>query len=160
MEKFAFRGMDNPDNYFDDEFRRFTSNHRSVLNSIAIALIEEDDKERAKDVMRLSLERLPGEAIPYDLASGQAVPVLFELEMKEEALDIIDKMSKKSIELLDFYQETGRGLDREAQISAEMLRYFVPVLKEQGYEEKSTELQQNYERIFGAMSGNSRIQRR
>lgn len=159
-EKFAFRGMDNPDNYFDDEFRRFTSNHRSVLNSIAIALLDEQDKERAEDIMRLSLEKLPGEAIPYDLASGQAVPVLFELGMDDEALDIIDQMSKRSVEMLDFYQETGRAMDREAQISMQMLNYFVPQLREQGYKEKADQIQQDYERIFGAAAGTPQIQRR
>jgi hypothetical protein len=160
MEDFAFRGMDNPDNYFDDEYRRFASNHRSVLNSIAIALLDEEDKERAADIMRLSLERLPGNAMPYDLASGQAVPVLFELEMNDEALGIIDQMSKRSVEMLDFYQENDRPMDREASISMQMLRYFIPLLQEYGYEEKASQIQQEYERLFGAMGGNPRMQRR
>ena len=110
--------------------------------------------------MRLSLEKLPGEAIPYDLASGQAVPVLFELGMDDEALDIIDQMSKRSVEMLDFYQETGRAMDREAQISMQMLNYFVPQLREQGYKEKADQIQQDYERIFGAAAGTPQIQRR
>lgn len=158
MENFAFRGMNNPDNYFDDEFRRFTSNHRSVLNSIAIALMDEKDLQRAEDIMRLSLEKFPHEAIPYDLASGQAVPLLFELDMEEEALHVVDEMAKRSIEMLDFYQETERAMDREASISMEMLRYFIPLLREQGYEEKADKLQVEFERLFGNAS--NRMQRR
>src|SRR5690606_38003561 len=50
MEEFAFRGMDNPDNYFDDEYRRFTSNHRSALNSLTIALLEEEKTEMAAEI--------------------------------------------------------------------------------------------------------------
>ncbi|MEX2565212.1 MAG: DUF2723 domain-containing protein [Cyclobacteriaceae bacterium] len=160
MEKFAFRGMDNPSGYFDDEYRRFTSNHRSVLNSITIALVDKGEEERARDIQRLSLEKFPNKAIPYDLASGQAVPLLFELGMENEALDIIDVMTAKSVEMLDFYAETERPLDREASISMEMLRYFIPVLKEKGFDERATELQNKFDRIFGEMGGNQRLQRR
>lgn len=149
MEDFAFRGMDNPDNYFDDEYRKFTSNHRSALNSISIALLEEDKMEMASDIQNLSLEKFPNEAIPYDLASGQSVPLLFEMGEDELALDIIDKMSTRSVQMLEFYEETERPLDREASISIEMLRYFVPLLKERGYTEQATKVQNDMDRIFG-----------
>src|SRR5690606_13981787 len=116
MEKFAFRGMDNPDNYFDDEFRRFTSNHRSALNSLTIALLEEYKMELAADIQKLSLEKFPNEAIPYDLANGHSVPLLFEMGEDDLALDIIEKMATRSVQMLHFYEATGRSLDREASI--------------------------------------------
>jgi len=149
MEKFAFRGMNNPDNYFDDEFRRFTSNHRSALNSITIALLEEDDVERARDIQMLSLEAFPHEAIPYDLASGQSVPLLFEIGEEEYALHIIDEISHRAIQMLDFYTQRDRPLDREAMISGEMLKYFVPLLRERGFEERALRIQNEMNRIFG-----------
>ena len=149
MEDFSFRGMDNPDNYFDDEYRRFTANHRSALNSLTIALLEEDKMEMASDIQKLSLEKFPHEAIPYDLASGQSVPLLFEMGEDDLALDIIDKMSTRSVEMLEFYEATERPLDREASISIEMLRYFVPLLKERGYEELATKIQNDFDRILG-----------
>jgi len=158
MEEFAFRGMDNPDNYFDDEYRRFTSNHRSALNSLTIALLEEEKTEMAAEIQKLSLEKFPNEAIPYDLASGQSVPLLFELGEDELALDIVDKMATRSVEMLEFYETTDRALDREASISIEMLRYFVPLLKERGYEEQATQIQKNMERIFGP-TGNLQLNR-
>ncbi|SEJ49267.1 Protein of unknown function [Cyclobacterium xiamenense] len=158
MNNFAYRGMDNPGNYFDDEFRRFTSNHRSVLNSVVIALLEEKDLQRAEDVLRLSLEKFPHEAIPYDLASGQSVPLLFELGMDEEAMHVVNEISHRSVEMLDFYAETGRAMDREASISMQMMRYFIPLLREQGYDEDADRLQREYERLFGEMD--SRLPRR
>jgi len=159
-EEFAYRGMNNPNNYFDDEYRRFTSNHRSVLNSISIALMEEDDMERAKQIQQLSLEKFPNEAIPYDLASGQSVPLLFELGLDELAMDIIDHMSKKSIQLLDFYEETNRPMDREASISTQMLQYFIPLLREKGYTEEATKLQNEFDRLFGSGSSLPQMNRR
>lgn len=158
-EKFAFRGMNNPDNYFDDEARRFISNHRSTLNSLTIALLEEDKTEKAAEIQKLSLEKFPNKAIPYDLASGQSVPLLFELGEDELALDIVEKMSTRSVQMLDFYERSGRSLDREASISIEMLRYFVPLLKEKGYDELASQIQTDMERIFGS-SANLRMNRR
>ncbi|WP_114749078.1 glycosyltransferase family 117 protein [Pleomorphovibrio marinus] len=161
MEEFAYRGMDNPNNYFDDEYRRFTSNHRSVLNSIAIALLDEEDEERARNVLLLSLEKFPHKAIPYDLASGQSVPLYFELGMEEEALDIVEKMSEKSIQMLQYYDQTDRPLDREASISLEMLKYFLPLLRERGHDELASRIQNEFDRIFGDGSNPQiRLQRR
>lgn len=159
MEDFAFRGMDNPDNYFDDEFRRFTSNHRSSINSIAIALLDEDQLDKAADVLKFSLEKMPHEAIAYDMASGQSVPLLFEVGEDDLALDIVDKMSTKSIQMLDYYARVDRPYDREAMISLEMLRYFVPLLQERGYEELASELRKNLERYIGT-SDTNRLDRR
>ncbi|MEX2594361.1 MAG: DUF2723 domain-containing protein [Anditalea sp.] len=154
MEEFAFRGMNNSDNYVDDEYRRFTSNHRSALNSLTIALLEENKMEMAADIQKLSLEKFPNEAIPYDLASGQSVPLLFEMGEDDLALDIIDKMSTRSVQMLEFYEETDRPLDREARISIEMLRYFVPLLKERGYTELATKIQNDFDRILGQPGDN------
>ncbi|MFO7823976.1 MAG: DUF2723 domain-containing protein [Cyclobacterium sp.] len=158
-EEFAFRGMDNPDNYFDDQYRRFTSNHRSTLYSITNALMNEDDMDRARDIQLLSLEKMPHEAIPYDLASGLSVPMLFELGLDEKALDIIEKMSHKAVQLLDFYDRTGRPIDREARISMEMLGNFVSVLWEKEYKMEAEKLQVHFDRIFGEL-GKQRLPKR
>lgn len=159
MEKFAFRGMDNPDNYFDDEFRRFTSNHRSAINAIAIGLLDEDDLERAAEVLKYSLEAMPDKAVPYDLASGQMVPLLFEVGEDDLALDIVEKIAHKSTQMLDFYDKEGREFDREAMISIEMLKYFIPLLEERGYTELASQMKKDLEKILGPVSSGSMLDR-
>ncbi|MBD8487730.1 DUF2723 domain-containing protein [Echinicola sp. CAU 1574] len=159
MEKFAFRGMNNPDNYFDEEYRRFTSNHRSVFNSLTTALLMEDKLEMAADIQKLSLEKFPNEAIPYDLSSGQSVPLLFEMGEDDLALDIIEKLSEKSFQTLEFYRDRGRAMDREAMISLEMMRFFVPLLQERGYDELATKVQNNLDKVLGPGSSSNGILR-
>ncbi|MGY6744566.1 MAG: glycosyltransferase family 117 protein [Cecembia sp.] len=160
MEKFAFRGMDDPTNYFDDEYRRFTSNHRSAINSIAIALLDEDDLDRAADILKYSLKVMPNEAIPYDLASGQMVPLLFEVGEDDLALDIVEKLSHKSVQMLEFYNRENRDFDREAMISSEMLKFFIPLLDERGYSELSSQIRKDFERVMGPIGGGSMLDRR
>ena len=160
MENFAFRGMDNPDAYLDEEYRRFASNHRSALNSIVIALLDQDRLEDAATLLNYGLKVMPNEAIPYDLSSGQSVPLFFEVGEDEKALDIIDKVSKKSLDMIEFYTEEGRSYDRDMMISVEMVKYFIPLLEERGYQEKAQELKLRMEKFLGPEeSGGSLIPR-
>ena len=39
-------------------------------------------------------------AVPYDLSSGQSVPLFFEVGEDEKALEIVDKISKRSLAVL------------------------------------------------------------
>jgi hypothetical protein len=104
---------------------------------------------------------MPHEAVAYDLASGQSVPLLFEVGEDELALDVVDKISHKSIQMLEFYQKTGRDYDREAMISIEMLKFFIPLLDERGYSEIAGNLKAELEKILGPGSaGGSLLDRR
>jgi hypothetical protein len=129
------------------------------LNSIAIALLDEDEIEKAAEILNFGITKMPNEAIAYDLASGQSVPLLFEVGEDEKALDIVEKMTVKSIQLLEFYARTNREYDREAMISLEMLRYFVPLLEEKGYIDLAADLKRDLERFVGTSGGN-RLDRR
>jgi MFS family permease len=161
-ENFAFRGMNNPDAYLDEEYRRFASNHRSAVNSIVIALLDQDNMEKAADLLNYGLEVMPNEAIPYDLSSGQSVPLFFEVGEDEKAMDIIDKVSKKSLDMIEFYQTQNRDYDREMMISIEMVKYFIPLLEERGYQEKAQELKLRMSTLLGEeeSSGGSLLDRR
>ncbi|HCX77539.1 MAG TPA: DUF2723 domain-containing protein, partial [Algoriphagus sp.] len=137
MNEFAFRGMNNPDAYLDEEYRRFASNHRSAINGIVMALLDQDDMEKAANLLNYGLEVMPNEAIPYDLSSGQSVPLFFEVGEEEKALDIIDKISNRSLDMIEYYTAENRDYDREMMISIEMVKYFIPLLEERGYQEKA-----------------------
>lgn len=160
MEKFAFRGMDDPNAYLDEEYRRFTSNHRSALNTIVMALLDENKMEEAANLLNFGLEKIPHEAVPYDLSSGQSVPLFFEVGEDEKALDIIDKISKRSLDMIEFYNKEDRPIDRDMMISIEMVKYFIPLLAERGYEEESEALNQRLESLIGQDSRSPSILKR
>jgi hypothetical protein len=160
MEKFSFRGMNDPNAYLDEEYRRFTSNHRSALNSIVMALLDEDKMEEAANLLNFGLETIPNEAVPYDLSSGQSVPLFFEVGEDEKALHIIDKISKRSLDMIQFYTKEDRGYDREMMISIEMIKYFIPLLEERGYQEESQALKLRLESLIGSESSQPGILQR
>jgi hypothetical protein len=152
MENFAFRGMNDPNAYLDEEYRRFASNHRSALNTIVMALLDEDKMEKAAQMLNYGLEIMPHKAIPYDLSSGQSVPLFFEVGEDEKALDIIDKISKRSLDMIEFYTKENRSYDRDMMISIEMVKYFIPLLEERGYQEEAQKLKLRLESLIGSES--------
>ena len=161
MENFAFRGMNDSKVYLDEEYRRFTSNHRSALNSIALALIEEDKLADAAKLLNFGLETIPDKAVPYDLSSGQSVPLFFEVGEDEKAMEIVDKISKRSLDMIAFYTKNDLGYDRELLVSIEMVKFFIPLLEERGYTEKSLDLKKRLESLIGKESEDpSTIRRR
>lgn len=161
MENFAFRGMNDSNVYLDEEYRRFTSNHRSALNSIALALIEEDKLADAAKLLYFGLETIPDKAVPYDLSSGQSVPLFFEVGEDEKAVEIVDKISKRSLDMITFYTKNDLGYDRELLVSIEMVKFFIPLLEERGYTEKSLDLKKRLESLIGKESEDpSTIRRR
>ncbi len=152
MENFAFRGMSDPNVYLDEEYRRFTSNHRSALNSIALALLDENRIDDAAKLLNFGLTTIPDKAVPYDLSSGQSVPLFFEVGEDEKALEIVDKISKRSMEMITYYTKNELGYDRELLVSIEMIKYFIPLLEERGYQEKSQDLKKRLESLIGKES--------
>jgi MFS family permease len=152
MENFAFRGMNDSNVYLDEEYRRFTSNHRSALNSIALALLDENRMEDAAKLLNFGLATIPDKAVPYDLSSGQSVPLFFEVGEDEKALDIVDKISKRSLDMITYYTKNELGYDRELLVSIEMIKYFIPLLEERGYQEKALDLKKRLESLIGKES--------
>jgi hypothetical protein len=144
----------------DEEYRRFTSNHRSALNSIALALIDEDKLADAAKLLNFGLATIPDKAVPYDLSSGQSVPLFFEVGEDEKAMEIVDLISKRSFDMITFYTKNDLGYDRELLVSIEMIKFFIPLLEERGYTEKSIDLKKRLESLIGKESEDASTIRR
>jgi hypothetical protein len=67
MERFRWGNMDSDmDLYFDENVLRMTTNLRLQLSTLADALIEEGRHEMARDVLDLSVAKMPEHNVPYD----------------------------------------------------------------------------------------------
>ena len=78
--------------------------------------------------------------------------MFFEVGENEKALDIVDKISKRSMDMIDFYTKNELGYDRELLVSIEMIKYFIPLLEERGYQEKAQDLKKRLESLIGKES--------
>jgi len=105
MNKYSWRGLQDPDTYNTEYYKQFALNHRSSFLHLAEALIEQGEIQDAKDSLHRSLEVIPDEAIQYDLAVAQYVDLLLRLSEKELAVDIAQKIGTRADVLLTYYFE-------------------------------------------------------
>ncbi|MFT5570485.1 MAG: hypothetical protein ACI9RP_002542, partial [Cyclobacteriaceae bacterium] len=110
MNKFHWRGLDDPNAYYNEDYRSFCLNHRSAFNSLATALIDQGDNERALTVLNKSLEVMPDASIPYDVFSVYMISLFMELGETERATEISEKVAGRNVEWLEWAKETGEIL--------------------------------------------------
>ncbi|MFY0689401.1 MAG: DUF2723 domain-containing protein [Cyclobacteriaceae bacterium] len=102
INRFNYRQLDNPDVYYNEDFRNFCLNHRSTFNSLARQLLNDGDKERAREVLMKNLELIPDIAVPYDVFSVQQIGLLLAADEKEKALEMAEIIGQRSKEWLEY----------------------------------------------------------
>ena len=128
MNKFHWKGLNDPDVYYTDDYRNFCLSHRSAFNTLAQKLIDQGDIERAKKVMFKSLEVMPNESIPFDVFNVFQISLLLEVGEREKAMEIADVMAERSNDYLTVTQASLSSTEFETQskirILSEIIRAF------------------------------------
>ena len=108
-EKFQWRELDNPGVYYntEDYKDKAVSVHRSYLNTLAEALIEERKLEKAREVLMISLDNMPDEAVPFGPYSAESVRLLFEVGEDERAKEVSAVLSRRADEELNYLNRKG-----------------------------------------------------
>ncbi len=101
-ENFHYRELDNPNVYYTEDYRDFVANHRSSFNTLGRALMDEGKKEKAKKALFFNLEKMPDEAIPYDVTSLETMRILYTLDETEKANEIATTYGDRINEELEY----------------------------------------------------------
>ncbi len=163
INKFGYRGLDNPKAYYNEDYRGFVQNHRSSLNSLAEALLDEydaetagmsetitkegdveDKKEKARKVLNFSLEKMPDAAVPYDLTLTTTVELYFRLGEKEKALEIAKTLVTRADEMCTYLIQRGDGITLELRKKMFIIGDLQRIMLENG----ESELAQQYEAMY------------
>lgn len=127
MNEFQFRGLNDSTLYFSDDYRRAVQNHRNNLNKLAIALLQEGDAKRAREIVDLNLAKMPDHGVRYDVANLETVQILFALGDNERAIDMADTMKQRSYDLAKYYfqeKQYGSDLNLNMAILGEIARVY------------------------------------
>ncbi len=106
MKYFKFGGLaENPDYYLDETTRRMTYTHRMLLASLAERLIEEDDLEKAAEVLDYAEKVLPGSLIPHSAQMGafSMGSSYMKLGEKSKAMNILTQTGNDILEYMKWY---------------------------------------------------------
>jgi Protein of unknown function (DUF2723) len=166
VNKFQYRGLDDPKVYYNDDYRGFVLNHRSSINTLAGALISEYESEKsttvetvnaegkpvenkmekARKTLLFSLERMPDKAVPYDQTSVDMVEMLFKVGEKEKAIEIATVAGTRADDMIGYLIKQRVGLTLDLRRSLYILGELQRVL----YENGEADLAKKYEDAYNA----------
>ncbi|WP_324675996.1 DUF2723 domain-containing protein [Hymenobacter sp. GOD-10R] len=116
MQNFAFRNLNNPKIFYDENSLRFPANYRDKFNQLAEAYLASGDTAKAKQVLDKSFEVMPDKSIPYDFYTPQAIVPLVAVGEKKRANEIMDTVTNRAQQALAYYSTHNSALfDREIQ---------------------------------------------
>lgn len=145
MKKFQFRGLQDSTIYYSEDYRNFVLNHRGTINEITDALMAKGDKEKAREVLLYSLEKMPNSTIPYDVSNARNVETLFEVGEKEKAIEVATKLGNRMIDLSD-YNISKRNFGNDTYNAIVVLSELQRVLYKYGEAELAKKYEDAYEK--------------
>lgn len=151
MNNFHYRELDNPNVYYNQDYRNFVLNHRTSFNTLATALIDKGDKERARKALMFSLEKMPDEAVPYDYTAARTIALLFALSEDEKAIEIAQVLGDRAVEMVEYLARENKDLGFELQRNLIVLAELQRTLYENGQEELAKKYEEAYQRIVADM---------
>jgi hypothetical protein len=144
MNNFFFRELDNPNVYYNEDYRNFVVSHRSSFNALADALIKEGKIEMARTALLSNLERMPDKAIPYDYETAQTVSLLLRVGEEDRAMEIAELLATRADDSLSYLLAENKnfGFEREKNLSA--LNQLVQALRTAGKNDEALVYQEKF----------------
>ncbi|HNP17443.1 MAG TPA: DUF2723 domain-containing protein [Fulvivirga sp.] len=156
MENFHYRELDNPNVYYNEDYRNFVLNQRSSFNTLAEALLNKGEKEKARKALLFSLEKMPDIAVPYDYSSSRTLSLLFAAGENEKAIEMSKVLGDRSVEMVNYLVDKGDGsLGYEIQVNLVILGELQRAL----YQNGEVDLAKKYEEAYDAAVGRLQLNR-
>jgi hypothetical protein len=123
-----WRNLDNPEVYYDENYKRFPLNSRKSFYMLASQLLNESRmesnpamqemlppvvpgksrKDLAKEVMEYCFRVMPDKATRFDVYTPQFIPLLQEVDNSKLADDIASVMHKRAVDDLEYETKNSR----------------------------------------------------
>ncbi len=143
MNKCAWRGLDNPEMYYEEHTRNWLINSRFAFLQLSGQLIYENQPEKAREVLLHCLKVIPDSTIPYDRACSLFVAPLLQVGEKEKALAIARTMAQRADQNLAYYMKQQGADPQVIRDNLVILNQLALTLKEENQPEAA-----RYEALF------------
>src|SRR5690606_28394899 len=95
---FNFRGLNNPDIFFDENHIRMTQNYRNAYIRLALSYLNEGDNNQALYALDTMEEKIPHEVIPMELGLLYEVANLyFEAGAAEKYAELASEVEEEAL---------------------------------------------------------------
>lgn len=150
MNKFAWRNMDDPSIFYDENYLRFPSNARNMYGRLATEYLKAGDNQKAKAVLTHCLTVLPDKAIPYDYFTPPMLVPMVQVGMGPQAGQILDIMAKRCDKALNYYFTQGNRIENEIQLNLFTMQQLMVAAQQMNLPEKSREIETTFRKYYTA----------
>lgn len=105
MTNFRWGNMNNPGVYLDETNRRICTNLRSLFGRLAMALISENQPERAVQVCDRCVEVMPNANVPFDETMITIVNAYYLAGKPEKARPVMAALKRRCEQEIQYYQQ-------------------------------------------------------
>lgn len=104
MTKFKFGGMDTDGIYIDENAMRMCLTHRRIFVQLASSYIEDDEMDKAAEILDFCEEKIPAKNVPHDFQSYSHTMAesYYILGMNEKGDNIAKHLADKSVSYIDW----------------------------------------------------------
>jgi hypothetical protein len=127
VNEFQWGGLDDPRVYMDENNTRMTIKYRYAFASLARALADEGDDEKAVEVLDYCMKHMPHERVPFNFSMVPIIQSYYAANAIDKALALTQDMEELSQEELDYYV---RVLRTKPGKSAKMQPDFLQLIRD------------------------------
>jgi tetratricopeptide (TPR) repeat protein len=151
MSTYQWRGTKNKKVYYSSYHKNQMIHTRSDFNQLPTTLLEEGNLKKAKEALERSLDVIPNDTTPYDVASINTARIFVEIGEKEIGLGIARTMVKRVDKELNYYTTHQKNESEKIRQNYMILNMLSQTIREAGDldEANKTEilLRKYYDRI-------------
>ncbi len=162
-KKMAWRGMDNPNIYYDSEtyLKVPIITARLAFLRLADQLVREEKKTKAKEVLDYANKVLPDKTIPYDQLCTNYVMYYFEVGDSKKAMEIAETITKRADGNLAYF--VGKAKTKSAewmpdnvqdylQINLRNLQVIANICSRNGQEAAAKRYEATYNKYYSSVA--------
>lgn len=137
MKKFRFTNLKKEGVFYGTEYRNFVRNTRQSFYTLAAALYNQGDEERAKEVINYCFEEMPHENFPIDIFAASSFDLLIRMGETEYVQELARKAGDHSVDWLEYYAKNPHLDEFEIRQHTYVLRQVIDTFRETGDNETS-----------------------
>lgn len=145
LNKFDWNFTDLAEREISDE-KNFIFNYRSMINSLVASLLENDESEKAKEVLLASFEWMPKDIFSLDYFNAEQISYLFQLDEVDLANDLAEELYEISSDELEDLLNTDSKNTEAAQWNLYVLRTLIDTFEEQNRKEQVVKYEEAYKK--------------
>lgn len=145
MNKFDWDFTEMAGREISDE-KNFIFNYRSMINSLVASLLENDESEKAKEILLASFEWMPKDIFSLDYFNAEQISYLFQLGEVDLANDLAEELYEIASDQLEDLLSTGSKNTELAQGNLYVLRTLIDTFEEQNMKDKVAQYEQAYQK--------------